>query len=234
MTLPITVILAISQSSCKEEIITPPDNSFNPNIIYGTLQDEDGNVYKTVTIGTQTWMAQNLRTAKYNDGSPITKASDNTAWGAMTIGAYCTYDNTLDSTSITDYGFLYNFHAVNTGNLAPRGWHIPTKEDWETLIAFAGGKDFAGAELKEAGNSHWNYHAITKNNDNGMGMTALPGGYRVDNGVFYQIRIYGNWWTSSLYYSANAWVVSMPYTSNGVSLMHFGFLRGCSVLCIKD
>lgn len=230
--LPVAVCLILALNACKDETLIPPDNGFNPDITYGTMQDKDGNVYKTVVIGTQTWMAQNLRTSRFNDGTAIPKITGNAAWDEATSGAYCIYDNTTDSQIIADYGYLYNFHAVNSGKLAPNGWHIPTKEEWETLITFAGGAATSGIKLKETGSSHWekisNNYLIT----NATGLTALPGGSRLNG--FAQMKIYGEWWTSSMYYTANAWLVSMSYASFNTYVEHYGLSRGCSVLCVKD
>src|SRR5574344_55140 len=88
-----------------------------------TVTDIDGNVYHTITIGTQTWMVENLKVSKYNDGTAIPNVTDATAWAALTTGAYCDYNN--DVANGTKYGHLYNWYAVNTGKLAPSGWHGP-------------------------------------------------------------------------------------------------------------
>lgn len=115
-------IISIVFSSCskddKDEMV--PNNPingqstavFNPKIIYGTMTDQDGNVYKTVTIGTQTWMAENLRTTKYNDGAAIPNVTDDAEWEFLTTGAYCNYNNTIDTNTIGTYGRLYNWYAV--------------------------------------------------------------------------------------------------------------------------
>jgi uncharacterized protein (TIGR02145 family) len=129
---------------------------FNPSITYGTLTDQDGNVYKTVTIGTQTWMAENLRTTKYNDGTAIANVTENTVWDTLRTGAYCNYNNTTSIDTIATYGRLYNWHAVNTGKLAPIGWHVPTADEWTKLTDDLGSGYVAGGKLKETGTSHWN------------------------------------------------------------------------------
>ncbi len=110
------------------------DNPTDSDITYGTVTDQDGNEYKTVTIGTQTWMAENLRTTKYNDSTSIPNITSASMWQNSTTGAYCNYNNTTDIDTIVTYGSLYNWYAVNTGKLAPKGWHVATNEEYSTLI----------------------------------------------------------------------------------------------------
>jgi uncharacterized protein (TIGR02145 family) len=150
---------------------------FNSALSYGTMTDIDGNIYKTITIGTQTWMAENLRTTKYRDGSEIPNVTDGDKWYALITGAYCNYDNTTNPNIIATYGRLYNGHAVSDiRNIAPTGWHVPSPTEWELLIKYSGGWKVAGGKLKETGTTHWyyNYNGTT----NETGFTALPGGYR--------------------------------------------------------
>ena len=109
-----------------------------PNVV-----DIDGNVYHTVTIGTQVWMVENLKTTKYNDGTAIPLVTDNTAWGALTTPGYCWYNND-SATYKNTYGALYNWYAVNTGKLAPTGWHVPTDSEWTVLTTYLGGQSVAG------------------------------------------------------------------------------------------
>ena len=102
------------------------------NLPANAVKDIDGNVYHTVTIGTQVWMVENLKVTKYRDGTPIPNKTDATEWGSLTTGAYCDYDNTVSNSTI--YGKLYNWYAVNDWrNIAPTGWHVPTDAEWTTL-----------------------------------------------------------------------------------------------------
>jgi len=113
--------------------------SCNNNNIIGnnsTVKDADGNVYQTVKIGNQEWTMENLRTTKYNDGTPILNITSQTTWDSCLYTlteAFCHYNNTTNSDSIKKFGALYNWYAVNTGKLAPSGWHVPTDEEWDTL-----------------------------------------------------------------------------------------------------
>jgi len=121
--------------SCKKK-----DNN-NPTP--STVTDIDGNVYHIVAIGTQVWMAENLKTTKYNDGTFIPLVTDSTAWGNLSTPGYCWYNNDA-ATYKNTYGALYNWFTVNTGKLSPKGWHIPSDTEWETLITYLGGESLAG------------------------------------------------------------------------------------------
>jgi len=126
------------QTNNDEIGITPP--IFNSDLIYGLATDIDGNSYKTIQIGDQTWMAENLKTTHYNDGSPIYLGTGDAAgfddWFFLDKGAYCWFDN--DSNNLW-MGAIYNWTALETGKLAPEGWHVPTKSEWESLLGYLGG-----------------------------------------------------------------------------------------------
>ena len=136
----IPVLFVILTCCCKDPVDQETGKStavFNPLKTYGTLVDIDGNIYKTITIGEQTWMAENLRTTHYQNGDPIPNVKNPSSWGSLATGAYCTYNNTTNPDSIETFGFLYNgFTIVDTRNIAPKGWHVPTDEDWDKLQTF--------------------------------------------------------------------------------------------------
>ena len=209
-----------------------------------TVKDIDGNVYHTVTIGTQVWMVENLKVTKYNDGTPITKITDN-SWDELTTGGYCNYDNT--ESYATTYGRLYNWYAVETGKLAPKGWHVPSKEEWSTLIVFLGGNNIAGGKLKAKGST---WASPNEGATNEEGFSALPGGDRSGYGGFgsdgghYSMGEYGVWW-SSTGDGYGAWHYTMSYDNSRVSssnsqyeVPYYGLDNnlnfGKSVRCIKD
>ncbi len=180
------LFLSLMISSCNKDD-NEPDNPFNgkttavfnPDLNYGTMTDQDGNEYKTITIGTQTWMAENLRTTKYRDGSEIPNVTDNTKWVELATGAYCNYNNTTSSDTIATYGRLYNWYAVtDSRNIAPEGWHLPTETEWRILIDYLGGFGVAGGKMKETGATHWDTPNTGATNESGF--TALPSGNRSD------------------------------------------------------
>src|ERR1035437_682216 len=174
---------------------------FNNNLTYGTMTDQDGNVYKTITIGTQTWMAENLRTIKYRDGTPIPNVTDNTTWTNLTTDAYCNYNNTTSADTIAIYGRLYNWYAAtNSHNIAPIGWHVPTEAEWTTLIYYLGGYSVAGGKMKETGTTHWKTPNTGATNESGF--TALPSGVRSDwrttpIGKFVNMGYHTIYWSST-------------------------------------
>jgi uncharacterized protein (TIGR02145 family) len=230
--------LAMISSTCSKEDDDSSENStngktlaaFNPDISYGTMTDQDGNVYKTVTIGNQTWMAENLRTTIYNDGTPIPNIIDENKWEGLITGAYCNYENTNDVVTIATYGRLYNWYAVNTGLLAPKGWHVPTDDEWTELTDYLGGQEVAGGKLKET--VLW----VSPNTDatNETGFTALAGGGRVRIGYkFRSIGLNGYWWTASLDITIT-WYRTMRWDDSWVSRNGDTKGPGFSVRCVKD
>ena len=196
-----------------------------------TVTDVDGNVYKTVIIGTQTWLAENLRTTKYNDGIQIPLVADGASWAALTTPGYCWYDNNTANKSI--YGGLYNWYVVNTGKLCPAGWHVPTDPEFMVLVDFLGSHLMAGGKLKEKGTSHW----LSPNTDatNESGFTALPGGARSgDNGYFAEIGTGAHFWTNSSFNEADAQYIGLSNTAGVVYRTNSNKGNAFSVRCLKD
>jgi uncharacterized protein (TIGR02145 family) len=221
-TLAIFGVLFMLSSSCKKK-----DNTPTPV----TITDIDGNVYHTVTIGTQVWMVENLKTTKYNDGTAIPLVTDSTAWNNLSTPGYCWYNND-SATYKTTYGALYNWFAVNTGKLCPTGWHVPTDDEWTTLITYLGGENAAGGKLKETGTTHWQSHNTGATKETGF--TALPGGYRYDIVSFSYIGKYGYWWSSTESESYSAWYRNISYGNSGVGRYNYGKENGFSVRCLRN
>ena len=207
-------------------------NPTTPQPVSGTFADIDGNVYQYVTIGTQTWMVENLKTTHYNDGTVIPLVTDSIAWKNLLTPGSCWYNN--DSVSYGNtYGALYNWYAVNTGKLAPAGWHVPSDAEWEVLGNYLGGDSVAGGKLKEAGTAHW----ASPNTDatNSSGFTALPGDCRgINNNTFFIIGNYGAWWSASTYSAANSWFRCMFYDFASMGRKFGGNEMGFSVRCVRD
>jgi uncharacterized protein (TIGR02145 family) len=209
---------------------------FNPNKTYGTVTDIDGNIYKTIKIGNQIWMAENLRTIHFRYGDPVTNVKSNDQWSNFPSGAYCNYNNTEDLDSIATFGRLYNAYILtDTRNIAPSGWHIPNDDDWTTLINYLGGKDVVGEKLKETSGLHWRY---TVEGSNISGFTALPGGFRVHNGIFMHNDSTGVWWSTTEWTNGlgerRNYAKTLYNNSNIIGEGGDDKRSGFSIRCIKD
>ena len=198
-----------------------------------SVTDIDGNEYAVVTIGSQTWMKENLKTTRYRNGEAITTGLSDNAWNTATTGAFVNYNNDAANNSV--YGRLYNWYTgIDTRNVAPAGWHVPTVAEWMTLINYLGGDNLAGAELKEDGFGHW----TTPNTGatNSSGFKALPGGSRMDNGAFAFIGNSGYWWTNTEAFagSADGEAVALFHDRSESPQVTGDKKIGASIRCIKD
>ena len=221
----------------------PDDNSVD------TVTDIDGNVYKTVKIGTQVWIAENLKTTRYNDGTAIPYVATNKQWKKLETGAFCNYDN-IEINGIR-YGRLYNWYAVETGKLAPKGWHVPTDAEWTELENYliANGGNYDGTTTVNklakslAATTEWSRskrigaigNDLIKNNSSGF--TALPVGGRDEiTGHFDGIGNYCCWWTSTEHNIKYTWYRCLNSYCRGLN--RFDFLgtkkSGFSVRCVRD
>jgi len=198
-----------------------------------TVTDIDGNVYPVITIGNQTWMQENLKVTRYSDGEAIPTGLSDASWGTTTSGALAIYNN--DAANNTAYGKLYNWYAgIDSRKIAPQGWHVPSKEEWETLINFLGGSLTAGGELKEAGLTHWS--SPNSGATNNSGFNGLPAGTRLPAGSYTFIGNNGYWWTSTEYLAGSADAEAMLLLNSSIeSLQVTGSKQnGASIRCIKD
>ncbi len=196
------------------------------------VTDTDGNVYGTVTIGTQVWMAENLKTTQYNDGLGIPLVTDNGAWKSINTPAYCWYDNNKTNYKDT-YGALYNWYAVETDKLCPEGWHVPSNDEWETLMDYLGGSGVAGGKLKEAGFEHWDAPNTDATNESAF--TALPGGARqYSEGIFMEMGLTGAWWSASEVSEEIALLRAIEYDDGYTMEAAVDKRTGASVRCLKD
>lgn len=201
-----------------------------------TVTDYDGNVYQTVKIGDQIWMAENLKTMHYMNGEAINNITDATLWKNATEGAWC------DNPEVTDYaktfGHLYNWYAVNDSRkLLLEGWHVATDSDWAVLVESLGGETVAGGQLKETGTAHWDNPNTGSTNSSGF--TALPAGYRgtnINTVAYFDVGVASSFWTATQYdvNSAGAWERYIYVNDNQLQkdaiLKYYGF----SVRCVKD
>ena len=195
------------------------------------VTDIDGNTYLPVTICNQTWTKSNLNVSHYRNGDVIPQVTDPTAWANLTTGAWCYYNN--DPANGAIYGKLYNWYAVNDPRgLAPQGWHVPTDAEWTTLTTCLGGVSVAGGKMKEVGTIYWT--SPNTNATNSSGFTGLPGANRGNDGNYYFLGGYGNWWSSTLNTSNNPWSRALGYNTAIVGINDLNSKYGFSIRCIKD
>ncbi len=197
-----------------------------------TMTDIDGNTYGTVTIGPRVWMKANLRTTHYNDGTEIPNVTEDEAWGALTTGAYCWYNN--DISNKTPYGAIYNWYAANINKLCPTGWHVPSHQEWSDM-SYELGPSIAGGKMKTPGG--WLEPNVGATNESGF--TAYPAGKRTGNdefvGAFSGIEIITSWWSSSEFSTDEAYYTYLSRSYSDMWCDKNGYKStGFSVRCIKD
>lgn len=219
-----------------------------------TITDIDGNTYRTIKIGNQWWMAENLKVTRYCNGDiikignqwwkadnlkvthylsddTIPNVTDPSIWANLTIGAYCNYNN--DDSNADIYGSLYNWNMVNDcRSIAPVGWHVPTNEEWQILVDYCGGDNIAGGKLKETGTIHW--ENPNTNATNKSCFSALPGGYRDKNGNFCNMSKNAYFWSSTEHDSSFALYRQLKYDDSKVFRFYHNKQYGFSVRCVKD
>ncbi|MBU6204586.1 MAG: fibronectin type III domain-containing protein [Bacteroidetes bacterium] len=210
-------------------------NIHNAQRTYGTLTDQQGNVYKTVAIGSQVWMAENLVTGIYRNGDPIANLTTGQDWVATNDGAWL-YVNNDSANYHCPLGKIYNWYAVNDArNLCPSGWHMPSDGEWTTLSNFLGGEPVAGGKLKTAlGFPAWDPGNVEGTNESGF--SALGGGYRNGtNGSFFAWGSQGYWWSATSFETSNnAWSRSMTWNTGTLFRSNNNKRDGYSVRCVRD
>jgi len=190
------------------------------------------NEFKTVTIGTQQWMAENLNVGTFRNGEPIPEAKTKAEWEAAyknEAAAWCYYNN--DPANGKKFGKLYNWYAVNDPRgLAPAGWHVPSDKEWTVLVSYLGGENVAGPKMKSS--TEWNGGGI---GNNSSGFTGLPGGERLyEDAGFYSSGDIGFWWSSTKNDKWNAWYRALHYSYTIAGRDNGGMNTGFSVRCVKN
>jgi uncharacterized protein (TIGR02145 family) len=213
--------------------------------------DPDNQTYPVVKIGTQWWMAGNLRTTKYQDGTIIPNVADNSSWAIQTTGAYCWYNNN-EAIHRNSYGALYNWYAAaDSRKLCPAGWHVASDEEWKTMENYliANGYNYDGKTTENnigkslATTTKWDtctiYKGAVGNTDfpgyrNKTGFSALPGGGRAANGAFDIMGSWALWWTSTGFTTSEAWARFLGNTETSLDRFTDPKKVGYSVRCIGD
>ena len=240
-----------SENSCGNSIYTTL--SITAIIISdcGTVTDIDGNIYNTVAIGPQCWMAENLKTTRYRNGDPILNETDLIVWSALTTGAYCWYNNDAASYQ-TIYGALYNWYSVaDSRNLCPAGWHVPSDAEWTNLEMYlqVNGYNYDGSTTGNkyakalASSTGWNFYGTegaAGNTDyadkrNASGFTALPGGVLDANvSMFGSIGNFAIWWSATEDSPTIAWDRGVDYRYSSLGRLNVNKSSGFSVRCLKE
>ena len=198
---------------------------------HGKVTDIDGNVYNTIKIGNQWWMAENLKVIHYRNGDPIPNVADDAEWRDMETGARCVIEN--DEDNANTYGYLYNWYAVNDSrNISPPGWHVPTDEEWQELVDYLG--QDPGSKL--AGQSDLWGDDILKNNAafGESGFCALPGGYRSSSSIYYLLTYSAYFWSSTERTSVHAWYQFLRHNNLGVLRDDHDKGDGFSIRLVRD
>jgi uncharacterized protein (TIGR02145 family) len=213
---------------------------------HDTLIDIDGNIYESVKIGNQWWMAENLKVTHYRNGDSIPKVTDKIEWSTIISGAFCNYANAASFD--TTYGHLYNwFSVIDNRGIAPEGWHVPTDEEWKELEMYLGmspndadetewrGTD-EGGKLKEVGLTHWKSPNTGANNQSGF--KALPGGgragYEPYEGNYYYLGELASIWSSTEATNLLAWFRDISYQKSNIKRSNISKRNGFSIRCVKD
>ena len=217
----IIVTLVSLSISCTKKEEKPPD----------PVTDIEGNTYKTVRIGLQIWMAENLKTTKFNDGTSIAPVADSIAWRNLATPGYCMY-NKNDTAYKRTYGLLYNAYTADSGKVCPTGWHLPGIEEWQQLSDFLADSIYTGGKLKETGTTHW--MTPNKGATNTTGFSALPAGIRYFEGSFTAISYYTAFWSASASGNEEEGYSSLYYGDAKVNMGHVSKKHGFSIRCVKD
>ncbi len=211
-----------SVSSCATEELL---------IVNGEVTDIEGTTYPTVTIGTQIWMASNLKTGSYSNGEAIPNIVDNFDWRNLSYGSWSSYEHNISNEDI--FGKLYNWYAVtDSRNLCPTGWHVPTNEEWTTLREYLGANTIAGGKMKSTGTAYWNSPNGEATNESGF--SGLPGGIRIVAGDFIFFGIQGHWWCANESGPNNGIERKLNSDNGDLDTYSPGKNSGLSVRCIQD
>jgi uncharacterized protein (TIGR02145 family) len=205
-----------------------------------TISDIEGNSYKTVLIGKQEWMAENLKVSKYNDGSSIPNITDRILWKTTKSNAWAYPIEAIEGEKYNKkFGKLYNWYTVDlktngNKNVCPTGWHVPSDAEWTILTDYLGGPSVAGGKMKEVGLTTWNSPNAGATNISLF--TSISGGYRADDGVEINVGFGAGYWSTTVYDhdTLNAWFVNLSDTETSATRLGFSKKFGFSIRCLKD
>ena len=224
------------------------NNILNPTLSYDSITDIEGNKYHTITIGTQTWMVENLYVSKYRNGDAIPNETNNSKWNALTSGAQCVYNNNTEANSIAKFGRMYNFYAVSDArNIAPVGWHVASDAEWIVLTNYIAANLGTSTSVAQAmaTSIDWTESSTLgaigcldpntySSLNNFSGFCGLPSGIRSNFGDFNNVGVFSGWWTSSQNDKNTGWFRSLSYYGSSIGRNFYNKQFGLSVRCVKD
>jgi uncharacterized protein (TIGR02145 family) len=219
----------ITNHSCGAPLI------HNPTLTYNSVTDVDGNSYRTIVIGNQTWMAENLKVKHFNNGDIIPELSDDPTWAGTSTGAWCSFNNSFNGNVVLNecpFGIIYNGYVVSDNRLVcPIGWHIPNDNDWTELFNSLGGINLAAPKMRSGYGIYWT--SIIGGSNNFSGFSGLPGGSRQQNGVTLFSTSNAQYWSSSF---VNPSQLKYYLLGNGNALgENFSSKNtGINIRCVKD
>ena len=215
----------ILQLSSSVEITNKIINEHEERLLQGA--------FPTVKIGNQQWMSKNLDVDCYANGDPIPQVQKPEEWKNLETGAWCYYNN--DPENGKSFGKLYNWYAVNDPRgLAPKGWKIPSDEEWTILIDNLGGIFVAGTKMKNTSGWADGTNGNKGNSTSESGFSGLPGGNRDYDGTFFSIGNNGYWWSSTEDSTNNAWTRNLDYYNGDAGRNDYNKAVGFSVRCLRD
>lgn len=217
LSITVAILLTVVLSACKKEKTT--------------LTDIEGNTYKTITIGGSTWMAEDLRTTKFRDGSSIPLVATGDPWEMTTSAAYNNVNNSADNALV--YGRLYNWYTVNDSRgICPTGWHVPSNEEFTAMTTALGGSDVAGGKMKEAGTSHWLEPNTAATNSSGF--TSRGSGYINYLGEYKDFKAFAGYWTTMQQAPNHAYFRGFLFNSGVSDNYAVDKHTGLLIRCVKD
>lgn len=229
-----------SPEKSKQQTVAQKETQPVPELSFGSVSDVEGNFYKTIQIGTQVWMAENLRTTKYNNGTPIPNVMDSVKWGKLNTGAWCYYNN--DAANNNLYGKLYNWYAViNSNQLCPKGWHVPSDAEWTILMKYLDPtadetlccNNKAGEKMKTTGEQYWKMS--NKKVTNSSGFSGMPGGARnLDANSFNYLGQTGYWWSTTETNIKTIYGRFLYFLNNALTKYSGEKTDGFCVRCLQD
>ena len=228
-----------SKNSFSTIVMDVPTSSKTIHFNFHNCIDGSGNHYPIVQINNQWWMAENLKTTKYSDGTSIANITDDAEWCNLTTPAYCWYDNSVSNANI--WGGLYNWYAVSpttngNKNVCPVGWHVPNESEWDALRDFLGTEFNAGTKVKEIGLDYWNPsdEVVTTTNRSGFGARGSGSKDIQLDGTFVALRFDVSYWSATQNNAVSAFYRLLSYNSDAFELREHNKKMGYSVRCIKN